>query len=113
MDEELKKYLGALGAKIKARRTELNLNMKDIMIASGYYDAQWRKYEHGSGGLELATLLKIAIVLKTTPSALLEGIPPPKWPEMMPMLRTPQEYTRGPRPSKSAGDEAKQVKLKR
>ena len=37
MDDELKDYLAALGARIKARRKECKLNMRDIMIATGYY----------------------------------------------------------------------------
>jgi hypothetical protein len=79
MDEEYKQYLVALGARIRARRKERNLKMRDIMIATGYYDAQWRKYETG-GPMNLASLLKIASVLQTTPSVLLEGIPLPRLP---------------------------------
>jgi hypothetical protein len=79
MDEEYKKYLVSLGARIRARRKECNLKMRDIMIAAGYYDAQWRKYETG-GPMNLASLLKIASVSQTTPSVLLEGIPLPRLP---------------------------------
>ena len=105
MDEELKEYLAALGARIKARRKECKMTMRDIMIATGSYDSQWRRYEKG-GGVTLGSLLKIAIVLKTTPSILLEGLPLPQWSEM-PVLRTPQEHPRGPRPSELAAKKAK------
>ena len=37
------------------------------MISSGYYDAQWRKYENG-GTMSLCSLIRVCIALETTPS---------------------------------------------
>jgi hypothetical protein len=47
----------------------MQMTMRDIMMATGYHDSQWRRYGRG-GGVTLASLLKIAVVLKTTPSVL-------------------------------------------
>ena len=47
------------------------------MISTGYYDAQWRKYEAG-GGLTVQTLLKIALALDVSLGALLQDLT--NWP---------------------------------
>ena len=107
VDGELKEYLTALGARMKARRKECKLNMRDIMIATGMYDTQWRKYESGGGAPTLSTLLKIAMALQMTPSALLEGLPLPAWSEVPVVLRTSQEQPRGPEPSELAEKQEK------
>jgi hypothetical protein len=47
------------------------------MITSGYYDAQWRKYETG-GSLNLQSLLKIALTLEVPLTELFDGLG--QWP---------------------------------
>ncbi|MGI4830694.1 MAG: hypothetical protein ACRYFU_21245 [Janthinobacterium lividum] len=53
--------------------------MRHIMITSGYYDAQWRKYETG-GSLNVQSLLKIALTLDTPLGELLDGLS--QWPRL-------------------------------
>lgn len=53
--------------------------MRDIMISTGYYDAQWRKYESG-GSLNVASLLKVALALNVSLSVLLDGLG--QWPQL-------------------------------
>ena len=61
-DDEFKGFLKTLGLRIRAIRKEKRLNMRHIMIVSGYYDAQWRKYESG-GNMNLASLMQVALAL--------------------------------------------------
>ncbi|WP_263385781.1 hypothetical protein [Granulicella arctica] len=53
--------------------------MRHIMITSGYYDAQWRKYEAG-GSLNLQSLLKIALTLEVPLNELFDGLG--QWPAL-------------------------------
>ena len=76
-DEEFRAFLKALGLRIRAVRKAKNLDMRHIMITSGYYDAQWRKYE-GGGSLNLQSLLKIALTLDIPLNALFDGLG--QWP---------------------------------
>ena len=77
-DEEFQVFLKALGNRIKAVRKNKNLNMRDIMIATGHYDAQWRKYEAG-GSMNLQSLMKIALALDVSLSELFDGLG--QWPK--------------------------------
>ena len=76
-DEEFDSFLKALGVHVRRLRKEKNVNMRDIMIETGFYDSQWRKYESG-GGLNLRSLMKIAQALKVTLVELLDGLG--QWP---------------------------------
>lgn len=76
-DDEFKSFLKALGLRIKAIRKDKNMNMRDIMIATGHYDAQWRKYEAG-GSMNLMSLMKVALALEVSLSQLLDGLA--QWP---------------------------------
>lgn len=76
-DEEFRGFLKVLGQRIRAIRKAKNLSMRDIIIVSGYYDAQWRKYECG-GSMNLETLMKIALALDVPLSELLGGLD--QWP---------------------------------
>lgn len=105
MDEGYSDYLTALGARIRVRRKECGLSYTNLVRQYGYGSAQWGKYERG-GGLSLPTLVKLALILKTTPSALLDGIPLPEL-EQLANLRTPQESPRSLRPSEIAAKKAK------
>lgn len=78
-DEEFRAFLKALGARIRKVRKAKNFDMRYIMITSGYYDAQWRKYETG-GSLNLQSLLKIALTLDVPLSELLDGLG--QWPRL-------------------------------
>ena len=107
MDEAYDLYLAALGARIKAARKACGLSHRDLVLKYGYNDSQWRRYERG-GGLSLPSFVKLAVVLKTTPSALLDGIPLPNF-DQMTSLRTPQAVPRSLRPLevlKKAGADA-------
>ena len=53
--------------------------MRDIMLKTGYYDAQWRKYEAG-GSLNIASLMKVALALDVTLVDLLDGLG--QWPRL-------------------------------
>jgi hypothetical protein len=53
--------------------------MRHIMITSGYYDAQWRKYETG-GSLNLQSLLKITLALEVPLTELFDGLG--QWPTL-------------------------------
>lgn len=53
--------------------------MRAIMIASGYYDAQWRKYESGSS-MNVASLMRVALALKVSLGELLDGLV--EWPRL-------------------------------
>jgi transcriptional regulator with XRE-family HTH domain len=76
-DEEFRAFLKALGARIRTIRKGKNFDMRHIMITSGYYDAQWRKYETG-GSLNLQSLLKIALTLEVPLTELFDGLG--QWP---------------------------------
>lgn len=76
-DEEFRAFLKALGARIRSVRKAKNFDMRHIMITSGYYDAQWRKYETG-GSLNLQSLLKIALTLDIPLDELFDGLG--QWP---------------------------------
>jgi transcriptional regulator with XRE-family HTH domain len=78
-DQEYRSFLQALGARIKQIRKEKNLRLIDIMIRTGYYDAQWRKYEAG-GSLNLGSLMKVALALDVSLTTLLDGLA--EWPKM-------------------------------
>ncbi len=78
-DEEFRAFLKALGARIREVRKGKNLDMRHIMITSGYYDAQWRKYETG-GSLNVQSLLKIALTLDVPLSELFDGLG--QWPKL-------------------------------
>lgn len=51
--------------------------MREIMLASGYSDPQWRRYE-GGGSLNVASLMRVALGLNATLSELLDGLG--QWP---------------------------------
>ena len=53
--------------------------MREIMLKTGYYDAQWRKYESG-GSLNIASLMKVALALDVTLVELLDGLG--QWPRL-------------------------------
>lgn len=76
-EDEFKGFLKALGKRIRALRRDKKLNMRDIMISTGYYDAQWRKYEAG-GSMNLMSLMKIALALEVSLADLLDGLG--QWP---------------------------------
>ena len=78
-DQEYRSFLQALGARIKQIRKEKNLRLIDIMIRTGYYDAQWRKYESG-GSLNVGSLMKVALALDVSLTTLLDGLA--EWPKM-------------------------------
>ena len=72
-DDEPKEFLATLGRRIKLLRKQKKLLMRDIMIKTGYYDAQWRKYEAG-GNLNIPSLMKIALALDVNLIELLDGL---------------------------------------
>jgi transcriptional regulator with XRE-family HTH domain len=78
-DDEFRAFLKALGARIRTIRKGKNFDMRHIMITSGYYDAQWRKYETG-GSLNLQSLLKIALTLEVPLTELFDGLG--QWPTL-------------------------------
>ena len=78
-DGEFRAFLKALGARIRTIRKSKNFDMRHIMITSGYYDAQWRKYETG-GSLNLQSLLKIALTLEVPLNELFDGLG--QWPTL-------------------------------
>ena len=78
-DEEFRAFLKTLGARIRTIRKAKNFDMLHIMITSGYYDAQWRKYETG-GSLNLQSLLKIALTLEVPLIELFDGLG--QWPTL-------------------------------
>lgn len=71
--EELTAFLATLGRRIRKLREEKKLKMRDIMMRTGYYDAQWRKYE-GGGSLTIGSLMKISLALEVTLVELLDGL---------------------------------------
>jgi transcriptional regulator with XRE-family HTH domain len=78
-EKEFDSFVKALGMRIRTIRREKNVNMRDIMIETGFYDSQWRKYESG-GGLNLRSLMKVAQGLKVTLAELLDGLG--QWPQL-------------------------------
>lgn len=78
-NDEFRAFLKALGVRIKQLRKGKNFSMRDIMISTGYYDAQWRKYEAG-GSLNISSLMKIALALDVTLVELLDGLG--QWPKL-------------------------------
>lgn len=76
-DDEFRAFLKALGVRIRSIRKAKNFDMRQIMITSGYYDAQWRKYETG-GSLNVQSLLKIALTLDIPLDDLFDGLG--QWP---------------------------------
>ena len=77
LDEGYSDCLTALGARIRVRRKECGLSYTNLLRQYGYGSAQWGKYELG-GCLSLPSLVKLALISKTTPSALLDGTPLPE-----------------------------------
>lgn len=78
-EEEAQDFLKALGSRIRQLRKEKGLDMRAIMIASGYYDAQWRKYESGSS-MNVVSLMRVAYALDVSFSELLDGLG--QWPRL-------------------------------
>lgn len=76
-DEEFRGFLKILGRRIRAIRKAKNLTMREITIASNYYDAQWRKYE-GGGSLTFESLMKVALALDVSLADLLGDLG--QWP---------------------------------
>ncbi len=76
-EDEFKDFLKALGKRIRALRKDKKMNMRDIMISTGYHDAQWRKYEAG-GSLNIMSLMKVALALEVSLVQLLDGLG--QWP---------------------------------
>ena len=76
-EDEFKDFLKALGKRIRTLRKDKKLNMRDIMISTGYHDAQWRKYEAG-GSLNIMSLMKVALALEVSLVQLLDGLG--QWP---------------------------------
>lgn len=52
--------------------------MRDIMIATGYYDTQWRRFEAG-GSINLQSLMKVAMALDVSLAELFDGLG--EWPK--------------------------------
>ena len=77
--DEVTAFLATLGARIKQIRKQKKLLMRDLLTRTGYYDAQWRKYEAG-GSLTIPSLLKVAVALQVTMAELLDDLA--QWPEM-------------------------------
>jgi len=73
MDDDYKRFLKVLGARIKTLRKERGLSLRDMVIHHGYHDSQWRKYESG-GGLTVQSMLRIAKVFKLSICELLRGL---------------------------------------
>ena len=91
-NDELTSFLATLGRQIKRLRKEKGLLMRDIMLKTGYYDAQWRKYEAG-GSLNIASLMKVALALDVTLVDLLDGLG--EWPKLN-VAEIERQYGIGP-----------------
>lgn len=65
------------GARIRARREELGLSQEAAAVRCRIHWTQLGKVERGQRSLRLENILKIAFGLKTTPGALLDGLPQP------------------------------------
>lgn len=72
--------------------------MRNILVTTGYYDAQWRKYEAG-GSLNIASLMKVALALDVTLVDLLDGLG--QWPKLS-VDEIEKQY--GIEPLKASGD---------
>lgn len=109
-DEEFRAFLKALGARIRTIRKSKNFDMRHIMITSGYYDAQWRKYETG-GSLNLQSLLKIALTLEVPLTELFDGLG--QWPtlnvEEIEKLRVAKQNLLKPEAEPMQGLEAEEI----
>jgi transcriptional regulator with XRE-family HTH domain len=71
--EEFEAFLATLGCRIKHLREEKKVLMRHFLARTGFYDAQWRKYEAG-GSLTVQSLLKISLALEVTLGELLDGL---------------------------------------
>lgn len=98
-EDEFKDFLKALGKRIRALRRDKKLNMRDIMISTGYHDAQWRKYEAG-GSLNIMSLMKVALALEVSLVELLDGLG--QWP--LQSVAEIESKVTGTSPSPSSGD---------
>ena len=72
-EDVLKTFLRTLGTRIKSLRKDKKVSMRDIMVKTGYYDTQWRRYEAGSN-INIPSLMKVAIALDVTLLELLGGL---------------------------------------
>ena len=98
-EDEFKDFLKALGKRIRALRRDKKVNMRDIMISTGYHDAQWRKYEAG-GSLNIMSLMKVALALEVSLAELLDGLG--QWP--LQSVAEIESKATDPSPSPKSGD---------
>ncbi|SIL50135.1 putative transcriptional regulator [Mycobacteroides abscessus subsp. abscessus] len=63
-----------LGMRIKARREKLGLSQSDLGELSGTHRTYVNQLENGRKNVTVGTLARIASALRTTPSALTQGI---------------------------------------
>ncbi|MEC4612888.1 helix-turn-helix domain-containing protein [Tsukamurella tyrosinosolvens] len=66
------------GARLRARRTELGWSQEKAAHESGLHWSGYARVERGQQSVRIATLLQLASGLRTTPGALLDGIPLPE-----------------------------------
>lgn len=63
-----------LGMRIKARREKLGLSQNELGELSGTHRTYVNQLENGRKNVTVGTLARIASALRTTPSALTQGI---------------------------------------
>lgn len=65
--------LRRLGAAMRTRRKELGLSQEELAHAAEIDRSHMGKLERGERNVTLLNIVRIAVALKTTPSALLES----------------------------------------
>lgn len=66
------------GARVRARRHELNWSQEKAAVRCGIHWTQLGKVERGQRSLRLENILRVAHGLQTTPGKLLDGLPLPE-----------------------------------
>jgi transcriptional regulator with XRE-family HTH domain len=63
-----------LGARLRELRKQKGWTLRDMVVQHGFHVTHWQHFEHGSRGISLPSLLRIAEVFDVPPSELIEGL---------------------------------------
>jgi transcriptional regulator with XRE-family HTH domain len=91
LTEEVRKFLGYIGANVRRERERKELTQEDLMGLTKFDPRFIRLIERGQGNMTIETLVRLAKALEVSPAALLRPrtLAPPR-PGRPPKKRTAQ-----------------------
>ena len=73
-DEEYRRFLEALGVRIRALRKQHGWSWRDMVVLHDFHLSKWQSYESGRYGISLPSLLRISKLFGLTVSQLLTDL---------------------------------------